>query len=158
MLLVSSVLLAVVTAGAGVFTLALGLVHLTIPRIVGYRAALAMAAPLVGPGGARQRPSLPTLAAFGRAYRLRPDDLIGITWVMSNAASYVLITIGLIDLGWALGWRGVPVGLGASWIAGWWGLRAASQFALGRRTGDVLVAAWFASLAVAHVVLALAEA
>lgn len=129
---------------AGSFTLALGIVHLAIPRLVGYGAALGAA-----------RSDLPTLRLLGLAYRLRPDDLIGLTWVMSNAASYVLITIGLLDLAWALGWRGLPIGLGAAWIAGWWSVRAAGQFVLGRRTGDVLVAAWFGVLAVVHLALAL---
>lgn len=147
MLLVSSALLTVLTVGAGVFTLALGIVHLGIPRIVGYRSAL---------GGSDVRPApLPTLGLGRRTYRLRSDDLIGITWVMSNAASYVLLTIGLIDLLWAVGWRGVPIGIGAGWIAGWWAVRSASQFTLGRRSGDVQVAAWFAALAVGHTVLAL---
>jgi hypothetical protein len=130
--------------GAGTFTLALGIVHLGIPRLVGYPAALDAS-----------RADLPTLRLAGLAYHVRRDDLIGLTWVMSNAASYVLITIGLLDLAWALGWRGVPIGLGAAWIAGWWAVRAAGQFALGRRSGDVLVAGLFATLAVAHLVLAL---
>ena len=129
--------------GAGTFTLALGIVHLGIPRLVGDRVALAAT-----------RTDLRTLRLIGLTYRLRPDDLIGVTWVMSNAASYVLITIGLLDLAWAAGWRGLPIGLGATWIAGWWMVRAASQFALGRRTVDVFLAAWFAGLAIAHLALA----
>lgn len=139
----------ILTVGAGTFTLALGTVHLGIPWFVGYQAALA------APQGSDARAGLPTLRLVGFTYRLRPDDLIGVTWVMSNAASYVLITIGLLDLAWAAGWRGLPIGVAGMWIAGWWAVRAASQFALGRRTGDVLIAAWFATLAIAHLVLAL---
>lgn len=148
MLLVSSVFV-ILMAGAGAFTLALGIAHLGIPRLVGYRAAIGRVE------AAGLRDSLPRLGLNSFSYRLRPSDLIGLTWVMSNAASYVLITIGLLDLAWAAGWRGVPVALGATWIAGWWAVRAASQFALGRRSGDVLLAAWFAALAVVHLALAL---
>ena len=129
--------------GAGSFTLALGVVHLAIPRLVGFRAAIEAT-----------RADLPTLRLIGLGYHLRRDGLIGLTWVMSNAVSYVLITIGLLDLAWAAGWRGVPIGLGAAWIAGWWAVRAVSQFALGRRLVDVRLAAWFAALGVAHLALA----
>jgi hypothetical protein len=148
----SSALFAILTALAGAFTLALGFVHLAIPRLLGYRAALA------GSNAEAIGQPLPTLAVMRRSYRLRPDDLIGVTWVMSNAASYVLITIGLVDLAWAIGWRGLPLGLGAAWIAGWWAIRAAGQFALGRRSADVAVASWFAALALGHAVLALGAA
>ena len=147
-LLVSSVLLTAMTAGAGVFTVVLGCVHVGIPRIVGYRAAL-------DGGDVPGAIALPTIGRGRWTYRLRRDDLIGITWVMSNAASYVLVTIGILDLAWAAGWRGVPVVLGATWIAGWWAIRAIGQLALGRRQGDLIVAAWFAALAVVHLVLAL---
>jgi hypothetical protein len=41
------------------------------------------------------------------------------------------------------------------WAAGWWAIRAAGQLLLGRRTGDWLVAAWFAGLAGIHVAAAL---
>jgi len=139
------------TAGAGAFTIALGLVHIAIPRLVGYRSA-------VGSDGAVRSPTGPlplgTIGAGRWAYRVRRDDLVGLAWVMSNAASYVLITIGIVDLAWVAGWRGLPIALGAPWIAGWWGIRAASQFALGRRAGDIVVAAWFSALAVGHLVLA----
>lgn len=126
----------------------LGIVHVAIPRIVGYRVALGTDAG-----------DLPILGAIGigrRTYGVRRADLLGLTWVMSNAASYVLITIGLIDLSWAAGWRGVPIAIGAAWIAGWWAIRAVSQLALGHRRGDVLVASWFGALGVLHVAIAIA--
>lgn len=151
MLLVSSPLLEAITALAGTFTVALGVVHIAIPRLVGFRHAIGSDGGIRSPAGP---PPLGTIGTRRFAYRLRRNDLVGLAWVMSNAASYVLITIGIVDLAWVAGWRGVPIALGAIWIAGWWAIRAASQFALGGRAGDMVVAAWFAVLAVVHLVLA----
>ena len=49
------------------------------------------------------------LAVGRRGYQVRRADTLGIAWVMSNSASYVLLTIGVIDLAWAAGWRGLPI-------------------------------------------------
>jgi hypothetical protein len=69
---------------------------------------------------------------------------------MSNAATYVLVSIGFVDLGWVAGWRGLPMAGGALWIAGWWAIRSGSQFVVGRRRVDLAFAAWFAGLAALH--------
>jgi hypothetical protein len=130
----------------GVFSLALGVAHLWVPRIFALDRA-------IGTDG----PSLPELGMLGRGtwtYRRRRSDAIGLAWVMSNAASYVLVTIGVLDLAWAAGHRAVPIGIGAVWIAGWWALRAGGQFVVGRRRGDVAIAALSAALAIVHVALA----
>ncbi len=147
----SSPLLLALTALCGTFTIVLGLVHIAIPRLVGYGPAIGRDS---AGGSATDSPPLGTIGSGGFTYRVRRNDLVGLAWVMSNAASYVLITIGIVDLAWVAGWRGLPIALGATWIAGWWATRAASQFALGRRAGDVVAAAWFAALAVGHLVLA----
>lgn len=152
MLLVSSPLLLILTALAGTFTIALGVVHIAIPKLVGFGRAIGRDATL---GSAAGPPLLGTIGAGPFTYRVRRSDLVGLAWVMSNVASYGLITIGIVDLAWVAGWRGLPIALGATWIAGWWAIRAASQFALGRRAGDVVAAVWFAGLAVGHLVLAL---
>ena len=131
---------------AGVFSLALGIAHLWVPRIFALDRAIGTDGPLV-----------PELGMLGRGtwtYRRRRSDAIGLAWVMSNAASYVLVTIGVLDLAWAAGHRAVPIGIGASWVAGWWALRAGGQFVVGRRRGDVAIAALFAALAIVHVALA----
>lgn len=133
-------------AGAGVFSVALGIAHLWVPRIFALDRA-------IGTDG----PSVPELGMLGRgawAYRRRRSDAIGLAWVMSNAASYVLLSIGALDLAWAAGHRAVPLGIGGLWIAGWWALRAGGQFVVGRRRGDFAIAALFAALAVVHVALA----
>lgn len=130
----------------GMFSLALGIAHLWVPRIFALDRA-------IGTDG----PSVAELGSLGRgawAYRRRRSDAIGLAWVMSNAASYVLVSIGLLDLVWAAGHRTVPLGIGALWIACWWGLRAGGQFAVGRRRGDVAIAALFATLAAVHLAVA----
>ena len=144
-LLVSS-LLEIGTALAGIFSLALGIVHVWVPRIFAFR-------PAIGPDDGTL-PAIGALRLGPWAYARRRSDLVGLSWVMSNAASYVLISIGIIDLAWAVGDRSIPLGIGAIWIAGWWTLRAAGQFTLGWRTGDVAMAALFLALASGHVVLA----
>lgn len=127
---------------AAIFTLGLGAVHLRIPAIVRYATA-------IGADGPGARP----LGAIGRgraAYHLRRQDLIGIAWVMSNAASYVLISIGVVDLRLALGPPDAGLGPLSGWIAGWWAVRAIGQHALGRRPIDLVLAAWFWALAIVH--------
>jgi hypothetical protein len=134
----SQLLLAV----AGLFSIALGLVHVAIPRLFDLPAAIGEDGPTVQP--------LRRLRLAGRSYQVRRRDGVGLTWVMSNAASYVLITIGLVDLAWLAGWRGLPIAGAALWIAGWWGLRAAGQLGLGRRRLDLAFVAWFGLLATVH--------
>ena len=133
------------TAGAGSFTILLGLVHVAIPAILRFPEAIGMDDDLPGLGRIR----LPR----GR-YQLPRADLLGITWVMSDAASYVLLTIGMVNVAWAVGWRGVPLAIGAAWIAGWWAIRAGRQLLLGVRGGDLAIATWFGGLAVLHLVIA----
>jgi hypothetical protein len=149
------VLLAVLTTVAGVFTVMLGIVHVAIPRLVGFRSALGIDSDRSDELGRRSPASL----GFGsRTYAVRPSDLLGITWVMSNAASFVLVSIGVLDLAWAAGWRGIPIVAGGIWVALWWTLRALGQLALGHRSGDLAALAWFAALAACHLALAVSSA
>jgi hypothetical protein len=132
---------------AGAFSFGLGIVHLAIPRLFDFPGA-------IGADGSDVRPL--QRRGFGRwSYQVRRRDVLGLSWVMSNAASYVLLSVGLVDVAWALGWRGLPLAGGALWIAGWWGIRSASQFVVGRRTVDIAFVALFGSLAVLHVALGL---
>jgi hypothetical protein len=132
---------------AGIFTIALGVVHLLIPRIFRFDRAIGF------DGG--MRPVLGAITIARWRYQLRRADALGLTWVMSNAASFVLISIGLLDLAWVAGWRGIPLVLGGAWIAGWWAIRAGSQLTLGRRRLDWAIATWFGLLALVHVAMAL---
>jgi hypothetical protein len=141
-------LLLIPMIAAGVFSVGLGIVHLAVPVIFRFEDA-------IGPDDLRQ-PALTPIGWGPARYALRRRDLVGVAWVMSNAASYVLVSIGLVDLLWAGGATVVPVRPGALWIAGWWAIRAAGQLAVGRRRLDVAIVAWFAALAALHVVFALA--
>jgi hypothetical protein len=131
---------------AGAFTIALGVVHLWIPRIFRFGAAIGR------DDGAL--PALGDVAVGPWRYRLRRADALGLSWVMSNAASVVLVSIGLLDLAWVAGWRGIPLVLGGAWIAIWWLVRAGSQLTIGRRRLDWAFAGWFGVLALVHVVIA----
>jgi hypothetical protein len=91
----------------------------------------------------------------GGSYQLRRRDVLGLSWVMSNAASYVLVSIGVVDLSWVAGWRGMPLVAGAWWIAGWWAIRGGRQLVVGRRTVDLVFVTWFAILAALHVAVGL---
>ena len=129
---------------AGVFSLGLGVWHFGIPSLVRYREA-------IGPDGAGV-PSLGAIPLGPFRYELRRHDLVGIAWVMSNAASYVLISIGLLDLRLALASPDPALRPFVGWIAGWWALRAVGQGAIGRRPLDLALAGWFAFLAVVHLI------
>jgi hypothetical protein len=139
-------MLTLATWFAGTFTIGLGLVHFAVPRLIPFRPAIHPDVEARDLGGFR-------IGAFRHAWTRQ--DLMGITWVMSNAASYVLVTIGLVDLSIAAGGRALPVVLVGWWVAGWWALRAAGQLAVGRRPLDIVIATWFLGLASIHVVLAL---
>ncbi|MGD8795042.1 MAG: hypothetical protein PVF47_21010 [Anaerolineae bacterium] len=124
---------------AGAFTFVLGCVHLALPALLGYRQVLLNQPVTVKPF---------TLPLSG--YRVQARDLYGIIWVMNHSASYGLISIGLLDLlgaGWLLSAGGRWLAL---WIAGWWLVRSASQFYLGRRRGDWLIALGFLGLGLIH--------
>lgn len=138
--------LAILVGLCGVFSIALGVVHISIPAIVRYRFAIGTE-PVNGPIG--------DLVVGPIRYSIRRSDLVGLAWVMSNAASYVLITIGIIDLDWAFVRPPVPIAKVAWWVAGWWALRAGSQLTLGRRWGDLIVVGGFALIALIHVAVAL---
>jgi hypothetical protein len=126
-------------AVAGVATLVLGMVHVVLPNLVDIETAQ----PLVG---SQLRP----LPIVGRWYATRRRDVRGVVWVSNNAASYVLLTLGLADvLAWA--WLRTDGGrVLALWAAGWWAVRAGSQLAFGRRSGDLLLLVVFAVLCGLH--------
>lgn len=129
----------------GLATLGLGAVHLVIPRLVDIRAA-------VPPLSAPLRP-LPLLRA---RYRTRREDVLGVVWVSNNAATWVLLTLGVADL-LATRWLGTEAGrLIALWATGWWVVRAGSQLAFGRRPVDLVLLAVFAIAAAVHLLAALA--
>jgi hypothetical protein len=136
---------------SGIFAFGLGIVHLAIPRIFDFAGD-------VGQDGRASLPHLSTLTVGPWRYRRRRADVLGLSWVMSNAASYVLISIGLLDL-LAGRWATEPAGrVLFAWIAGWWGIRAGGQFIVGRRSVDWLFAGLFAVLGIVSLAAAFGAA
>ena len=129
---------------SGAFSLVLGAVHFFLPILLDFRTAIPLE-------GAALKPL--RLGVFRYATTRR--DVVGIAWIMNHAASYVLVTLGLLDLFWTR-WLDTPLGILLSlWIAGWWLVRAASQLYLGKRSGDWLILAWFAALGLLHIAVVL---
>jgi hypothetical protein len=123
----------------GLFTLALGSAHFFFPVLLDFAKAIPKTGTPIKPF--RLGPIF---------YKTERSDVHGIAWVMNHAASYTLVSIGIVDL-LAPYWIGTPVGRWlALWIAGWWFLRAGSQLYLGRRRGDWLTLIGFAWLGVVH--------
>ncbi|CAN5481872.1 hypothetical protein BH20CHL6_BH20CHL6_03900 [soil metagenome] len=112
--------MSILLSAAGLFTLGLSIWHLGVPRWFDFRDAIDPEGP--------ERPLRP-LRPLVLGPLSRPNsrgEVLGITWVMSYAASYVLISVGVADLVWAT-WLGTPMGrLLAVWICGWWAVRAVS--------------------------------
>lgn len=121
---------------SGGFSLLLGLIHFFLPKLLGYGDVIGTPARAFHLGPI--------------TYALKRQDLLGIVWVMNHHASYTLVTIGLLDLLGPAWMTSAPGRLALLWIAGWWGLRSASQYYLGRRPGDWLIAAGFLILGFAH--------
>lgn len=120
----------------GLFSLALGSVHFFFPKLLDFDAAIP-----------KEGPPIRLFRLGPLRYATKRSDVHGIGWVMNHAASYVLVSIGLFDLA-AWWWLGTTAGrLLSVWIAVWWLIRAASQFYLGRRTGDWWIAFGFGFLA-----------
>lgn len=128
---------------AGLFTLILGSLHFFFPLWLDFEQAIP-----------RTGVPLKAIRLGPIRYATQRQDIYGIAWVMNHAASYTLVTIGLLDLA-AYWWLATDLGrLLALWIAGWWFLRSASQLYLGRRRGDWLILSGFAGLGLLHLVAA----
>lgn len=124
---------------AGLFTLALGILHFWFPILLDFRHAIPRT-------GSPLRP----LRLGPIRYATQRSDVYGIAWVMNYATSYTLVGIGLLDI-FAARWLQQPGHdwlLG--WLVGWWVLRSGAQFHLGRRRGDWLIAGGFLLLAGVH--------
>ena len=129
---------------SGLFTLLLGIAHFFFPILFDFQAAIP-----------KQGDPLKPFRLGPIRYQTQRSDVFGIAWVMSNAASYALVTIGLLDLCWTL-WMGQSFArLLFLWIAGWWFLRAVSQLFLGHRRLDWLILFGFAALGFLHLIIAL---
>jgi len=126
---------------SGAFAVLLGLLHFTFAERFGFFVAL----PLDGP-------PVPPFRLWFYHYDMKRSDLRGIIYVMNHCVSYTITMIGVFDL-FCSKWIGTFSGeLGAAAIAGFWFLRAGTQFYLGRRKGDWFVIIFFALLGLLHLV------
>lgn len=126
----------------GLFTLALGIVHFFFPALLDYKNAI------------RDKGSefTPFKLGFIR-YKTQWSDIYGLIWVMNHAASYTIVTVGILDL---LSYSWIHTNFRqtiALWIAIWWFLRAGTQFYLGSRRGDMIIASCFSFLGFVHLLI-----
>jgi hypothetical protein len=129
---------------AGIFTTALGIVHFFFPKLLDFAQAIP-----------REGEALQPFHLGFIHYATLRSDVHGIAWIMNHAASYTLVSIGLVDL-LAYRWLGSEFGRWLLlWIAGWWFLRAGSQLYMGQRRGDWWILAGFAWLGAVHLVIGL---
>jgi len=122
----------------------LGTVHFFFPLLFDYKTALL-----------RNGSSLKPFQLFFYKYQTQKSDLYGIVWVMNHCVSFVIVTIGFLDIfsdQWIHTSLRIPLAL---WISLWWFIRALTQFYLGRRRGDWGVFIFFSSLSILHVMVAL---
>ncbi len=137
-------ILAIPLYASGAFAIVLGLLHFTFPNRFGFLAAL----PTDG------APVPPFRLLFYR-YEMKRSDLRGIIYVMNHCVSYAIVAAGVFDL-FSSRWLGTfPGSLAAGAIAGFWFVRAGTQFYLGHRRGDWFVVTLFALLGALHVIAAI---
>lgn len=126
----------------GIFSVALGIVHFAFPILFDFRGALA-----------HDGDALKPFPLIVTRYSTTRDDIRGLIWIMNHAASFAILTIGLLDLFWNV-WLPAQYGTWiAIWIALFWFLRAGSQLYMGRRRGDWLILIAFAALGVIHLLV-----
>jgi hypothetical protein len=136
-------ILAISLYAAGVFAVLLGFLHFTFPKRFGFLAALHI-------DGA---PVPPFRLLFYR-YEMKRSDLVGVIYVMNHCVSYAILAVGVFDL-FNSRWLNTSSGsVAAGVIAGFWIVRAGTQFYLGHRRGDWFVFAVFTLLALSHMVAA----
>lgn len=126
----------------GAFAVILGALHFFFPLLFDFRGAIPQQGDALKP--------FPLVIA---KYNTTRDDIYGLVWVMNNAASFAILSIGLLDLFWSV-WLRSTYGAGiAIWIALFYFVRAASQLAMGRRIGDWLILIAFAMLGIFHLLV-----
>lgn len=128
----------------GVFGIILGVLHFFFPLLFDFRGAIPRTGDALKP--------FPLLLT---QYRTTRSDIYGLVWVMNSAASFAILTAGLLDLFWRVWLYSAYGALTAFWIALFYLIRAASQLAMGKRRGDWIICAAFAALGFFHLLLLL---
>lgn len=122
----------------------LGTIHFFFPLLFDFRGA-------IPPRGDALKP-FPLIVT---RYNTTRSDIYGLVWVMNSAASFAILTVGLLDLFWTTWLPSAYGALVAIWIALFYLIRAGSQLAMGRRRGDWLILAAFAALGAFHLLVLL---
>jgi len=139
--------LPLVVISCGLFTSVLGAAHFFFPHLFHYQRLIYAESNL-------QREIEPfRLGAF--TYPLSLDSLYGLIWLMNNHVSFVLVSIGWVEVFYSR-WLLDQAHYLILWFAAWWLLRAGSQLLLGRTWRNWLVLLWFLSLSVLHLWIGLA--
>ena len=131
----------------GLFTSVLGVAHFFFPHLFHYKALIYTESNL-------QRELEPFRLGFITA-PLNVDSLYGLIWLMNQHVSFVLVSIGWVEVFYAR-WLLEHAPYLLMWFAAWWLLRAGSQLLLGRTWRNWLVLLWFLSLSGLHLWLSLA--
>lgn len=126
----------------GAFAVILGSLHFFFPLLFDFDGAIP-----------REGAALKPFPLLLGQYKSTRADIYGLVWVMNGAASFAILTVGLLDLLWTI-WLRSPYGpLIAIWIAFFYLIRSGSQLALGKRRGDWLILAAFAALGAFHLII-----
>lgn len=126
----------------GVFAVLLGPLHFFFPLLFDFRGAIP-----------REGASLKPFPLLLGQYGTTRSDIYGLVWVMNGAASFAILTVGLLDLFWNIWLYSTYGALIAIWIAIFYFIRSLSQLAMGTRRGDWLILAAFAALGIFHLVV-----
>ena len=133
--------LPILVFACGVFTSILGVAHFFFPHLFHYRT-------VIYPEPKLQRELEPFRLGFF-SYPLNRDKLYGLIWLMNNHVSFVLVSIGLVEVFYAR-WLLTEARYLLWWFAAWWLLRAGSQLLLSRSWRSWMVLLWFLSLSGVH--------
>lgn len=128
----------------GAFALILGALHFFFPLLFDFRGAIPI-----------QGDALKPFPLLLTKYNTTRSDIYGLIWVMNSAASFAILTIGVLDLFWTVWLRSAYGAFVTIWIALFYALRAASQLAMGRRRGDWIILGAFAALGAVHLIVML---
>lgn len=126
----------------GVFGVILGAIHFFFPLLFDFRGAIP-----------REGDALKPFPLLVTRYQTTRSDIYGLVWVMNSAASFAILSVGLLDLFWMVWLPSAYGALIALWVALFYLIRAASQLAMGKRLGDWLILAAFAALGLFHLLV-----
>jgi len=148
MALLTSENLTILLILCGIFAIVLGLTHIVYPQLFHYKSLIFTASNL--------HRQIEPFKLWPIVYPLDLKNLYGIIWTMNFHVSFVLISIGFVEIfypQWLLSQARYLI----IWFAAWWFLRATCQLLLGRKWYDWGILVGFAVLGAIHVGMVLAS-